>query len=128
MVLKIVLIAVGSAFGGVGRYAIASFVQPTAGGSFPVGTLTVNVLGCFVIGLCAAAFSGPFMIRDEYKAALMIGVLGAFTTFSTFGLETLMLAGANQLGLAVVNILLSNLLGLTGVWVGYRLVQHLYGV
>ncbi len=84
--LKWVLIAVGGAFGSVLRYALQGGVQRLTGGAFPTGTLAVNVLGCFVLGALAGYFSGPQLVREEYRIGLTIGVLGGFTTFSTFGL------------------------------------------
>jgi CrcB protein len=125
---KLVFIAVGSAVGGLARYGLAGAAQRVVGAGFPIGTLAVNVLGCAAIGFLAAAFAGPWLIREEYRTAILIGVIGGFTTFSAFGFETFTLASGGQLRLAIVNLLLSNGLGLVAVWLGYRLAERWLGV
>ena len=126
--MKYVLwVAVGGSIGAVGRYLISSGIQKWAGTSFPLGTLTVNLVGCFLLGLLAALFTGPLLIREEYRLALLVGGLGAFTTFSTYGYETLTLMNDGQKGLALFNIGLSNVLGLTAVWFGLRVAEFWHG-
>ena len=127
MAFKLLLIAGGSAVGGVGRYVVSGLVQRLGGGSFPVGTLFVNVAGCFLFGLLAATFAGPYLVREEYRAALLIGVLGSFTTFSTFGYESFAMVNAGQFSLFAVYIGLSNVVGLSGLWLGYRLAERWAG-
>jgi CrcB protein len=105
--MKWVLIAAGGAFGSVLRYAIQGWVQRLTSGSFPVGTLAVNVSGCMLIGFIAAALTGPILVREEYRIGLTVGILGGFTTFSAFGLETFNLANDGQLRLALANVVLS---------------------
>lgn len=95
------------------RYGVAGWAQRLGNGSFPVGTLVVNVIGCLIIGLLTVLFTGPMLIREEYRLALLVGLLGGFTTFSTFAYETVMLTDSGQFGLAALNLLLSNGLGLT---------------
>lgn len=126
--LKIVLIAVGGAAGALLRYGVAGLTQRVSGSTFPYGTLAVNAIGCLAIGLLAGFFAGPHLVREEYRVAILVGVLGAFTTFSTFGLETLELARDGQFAPAAANILLSNALGLGAVWLGYRASQAWFGV
>jgi len=126
--LKLVLIAVGGGVGAVLRYAVAGWMQRLGGGVFPIGTLVVNVTGCLCIGVLGAGFAGPHLIRDEYRLAVTIGVLGSFTTFSTFGAETFALAADGQLRLAVLNVLLSNGMGLSAAWFGYRAGERWFGV
>ena len=126
--IKVVLIFVGGGFGTVCRYILAGWGQRLVNGSFPLGTLVVNVLGCFLIGLLNYAFSGPYLIRAEYRVALTIGVLGGFTTFSTFGWETFSLANDGQGLRAVMNLLLSVTLGFSAVLIGYRLAEKWFGL
>jgi CrcB protein len=126
--LKIILIFLGSGFGGVLRYGLQGWVQRLGDGSFPVGTLAVNVLGCSVLGFLAAALSGSILIREEYRIGLTVGILGGFTTFSTFGLETFNLANEGQLRLALLNMALSCGLGLAAVWLGFRAAERWFGV
>ena len=126
--LKLVMIAAGGGVGAVLRYAVAGWGQRLGDGVFPVGTLVVNVIGCLLIGVLGAAFAGPHLIREEYRLALMVGVLGSFTTFSTFGAETFALVNAGQLRLAMLNIMLSNGLGLSAAWFGYRAGERWFGM
>jgi len=129
--LKWILIAAGGAFGSVLRYAMQGWVkQIVAGTLFPVGTMCVNVLGCLVIGILSGYFASPrgLNVPQEYRIGLLVGVLGGFTTFSTFGFETFDLLNDRQYGMAALNIALSCGLGLSAVWIGYRLTERLYGV
>jgi CrcB protein len=125
---KWALIAAGGALGSVLRYAVQGWGQRLANGGFPVGTLAVNLIGCTLVGFLAAAFTGPILIREEHRVGLIVGLLGGFTTFSAFGLETFTLANAGQLRLAALNVVLSCGLGLVGVWLGYRLAERWFGV
>ena len=125
---KIILIFLGSGLGGVLRYGLQGWVQRLGDGSLPVGTLAVNVLGCGVLGLLAAALTGPILIREEYRIGLMVGVIGGFTTFSTFGFETFSLANEGQWRFALLNVALSCGLGYSAVWFGFRAGERWFGV
>ncbi len=125
---KWALIAAGGAVGSVLRYALQGWAQRLAGGSFPVGTLAVNVLGCGVIGFLAAALTGPILVREEYRIGLTVGILGGFTTFSAFGLETFHLANDGQWRYAALNVGLSCALGMAAVWLGFRAAERWFGV
>ena len=124
---KIVLIFVGSGFGGVCRYVLSGWVQRWGNASFPLGTLMVNLLGCLVIGFLSAAFMGRWLVREEHRIAIVVGVIGGFTTFSAFGMETFALLNDGQYLRAAANVALSVVLGLTAVWVGYRLAESWLG-
>ena len=127
--MKWLLIAVGGGFGSVLRYAMQGLVkQLLADSLFPVGTMCVNVSGCLVIGLLMGYFAGPQLVREEYRIGLTVGVLGGFTTFSTFGFETFSLLNDREYALAALNIVLSCGLGLAAVWIGYRLAERWFGV
>ena len=76
----------------------------------------------------AAALTGPILIREEYRIGLTVGVLGGFTTFSTFGLETFNLANDGQWRFAMLNMALSCGLGLAAVWLGYRAAERWFGL
>ncbi len=125
---KLVLIFFGSGVGGILRYALSGWVQKLNNGTFPLGTLVVNITGCLLIGFLTAAFSGRLLIREEYRIALIVGVLGGFTTFSAFGVETFALVNDGQYFRAAANVALSVAVGLTAVWAGYRLSQSCLGV
>jgi CrcB protein len=126
--LKIILaIAAGGAAGAVGRYALGGLVQAMTGAVFPVGTLAVNVLGCLLIGILGAVFAGPHLVGEPWRMALLVGLLGSFTTFSTFGWETFELINDGQVARAGLNVLASVTLGLAAVWLGYRITEHWVG-
>lgn len=125
--LKILLIFLGSGLGGVMRYGLTGWVHARTTELFPTGTLVVNLSGCLAIGFLGAVFAGPVLIREEYRVALLVGLLGGFTTFATFGRETFSLASDRELLFAVVNIVLSVVLGVGAVWLGTRVAEYIYG-
>jgi CrcB protein len=126
--LKILLIMAFGSIGAVARYWLAGLCQGLVAGGFPVGTLCVNVLGCLLIGLLGAFFASPQMVREEWRVALLVGLLGAFTTFSTFGWETVSLISDGQWRLAALNVTLNNVLGIAAVWFAWRLGERWFGV
>ena len=125
--MKWLLIAGGGAVGSVLRYAVQGTAQRLTESGFPAGTLVVNLIGCLCIGFLAAMFSGPMLVREEYRIGLTVGVLGGFTTFSAFGLETFLLANDGQLRMALANVVASCVLGVTAVWLGFRAAQFWFG-
>ena len=125
---KLLLIAAGGGAGALLRYLVAGWGQKLTPGVFPLGTLLVNLTGCLAIGFLATVFTGPLLVREEYRVAILVGLLGGFTTFSTFGYETLSLVEDREWGPAALNVLLSNGLGLLAVLVGARLAARWPGV
>jgi fluoride exporter len=121
------LIFLGGGCGSLMRYWVAGWAHRLSGGTFPIGTLTVNIIGCAAIGFLAPLLTGPVLVRDEYRLALLVGLLGGFTTFSTYGWETLNLANDGQRWLALLNVLASNAVGLAAAWAAARLANALYG-
>jgi fluoride exporter len=120
-VLAYLWIAVGSALGGVARYACSRTVALRYGETFPWGTLSVNVIGSLVIGF-VAALSGPdsrVMVSPNARTFLMVGLCGGFTTFSSFSLQTLELFRNRDFGEAFGNILLSVAACMAAVAIGY---------
>lgn len=118
----LLLIAIGGAAGSVGRYLLATVLDArlaTLWTTFPWGTLVVNVLGCALIGTAAA-----FIERSWVKPLVMIGILGGFTTFSSFGLQTLLLLQQGQTAKALAYVGLSLVLCLLAVWSGQILVAR----
>ena len=120
---KLLLIAAGGGVGSMLRYALAGLTQRMFGGQFPVGTLAVNVIGCFAIGFLATTFSGLGNVREEWRLVLIVGLLGGFTTFSAFGYETLSLFQNGRVGAAILTVLANNVLGLGAAWLGFALAQ-----
>jgi CrcB protein len=123
---KYLAVAGGGAIGSMLRFGIGGFIQNRAGVGFPLGTLAVNLVGCLVIGVLFALFTGPLAGKDSLRVFLMIGVLGGFTTFSTFSLETLNLLAEGQTGRACLNIAISVVAGLAATFVGLKAGQMLF--
>ena len=117
-------IALGSALGGVARYWVSGWVAGWVGETFPWGTLVVNVVGSAIIGVLAAfGDSARLGLPAEARLFLMVGVLGGFTTFSSFSLQTLRLMQDGDWLRAAGNVLLSVAVCLVAVAVGYRLAR-----
>lgn len=126
--LKIALIAVGGGIGAVLRYVVSAWGQRLMGGSFPFGTFLVNVTGSLVIGFVGARMAAPHLVREEVRVFLLVGLLGGYTTFSTFGWETFMELNDGETSRALANLLITNAVGVTAVWLGYRFGERLFGV
>jgi CrcB protein len=122
------VIALGGALGSVLRFWIGSSIENAVskgGLIFPWGTVVVNISGCFVIGLFATLTSteGRWLVPPLVRPFVMIGICGGYTTFSSFGLQTLNLWNANQRWEALANVLGSVVLCLAGVWLGAGLAD-----
>jgi CrcB protein len=114
-------VALGSALGGVARFWMSGLVAERVGEIFPWGTLSVNVLGSFIIGLFGTltAADGRLLVPPEVRIFVMVGFCGGFTTFSSFSLQTLALARDGEWLWAGANILLSVVVCLLAVWLGH---------
>ena len=116
------MIGSGGFLGALARYGLTGFVQrqlpPTA---FPYGTLAVNLLGCSLIGMVAGLAETRQLLGQEFRAFALIGLLGGFTTFSTFGYETFGMLRAAEYARAVSNVGIHVGLGVALVWLGYIL-------
>jgi CrcB protein len=93
--------------------------------SFPYGTFVINVLGCLIIGLLSGLAESRVVFTPEVRVFIFIGILGGFTTFSTFGYETFSMMRDGQFILAATNVGLQVILGLAGVWLGYSFSRAL---
>ena len=120
----LLFIGTGGFFGAISRYLIATYIQKFFGGFFPIGTLSVNVLGSFIIGFAAMYFSHT--IQPEYKALVITGFLGALTTFSTFSLENVTLLQDGELSKVLLNIFLNVTLTLAATISAIALFKKLY--
>jgi len=122
---RLIYIGVAGLLGTLARYGLSGVVARRFGETFPAGTLVVNVTGCFFAGALAYLLQERFVVNPEMRIAAMIGFLGGFTTFSSFGLQTFTLLRDGELGLATINVVVSNVLGLFAVWAGYMLARLL---
>jgi len=120
---------VGSALGGAGRYWLSGWVARTWGDHFPWGTLAVNVVGSFLIGLVffLTEAGGRVGLGPEWRQFLMLGVLGGFTTFSSFSLQSLQLMRSGEWGGVALNVVLSVLACLGACWLGMIFARALNG-
>jgi len=118
-------IAGGGALGAIGRFWMSTGVYRLLGRDFPWGTLAVNTLGSFLMGLLFVLFIERLATGPEGRATVLVGFLGAFTTFSTFSVETLTLIEQGELGNAFLNIWVSVLACLLTCWVGVLLGRSL---
>ena len=118
MFKTILLIAIGGAFGATMRFLSQATVYELFGRAFPYGTLFVNVVGSFLMGLLSIFLVEKLNLSAEWHMAILIGVLGSFTTFSTFSMETLVLLEQGDLLKAMTNVLLSVVVCIMAVWAG----------
>ena len=119
---ELLLVYIGSFFGGGARYLVGKAVQSWVAVLFPWGTMAVNVIGCFLIGLLSGLSLGG-QISPTTKLVLVTGFCGGFTTFSTFMNENLLLGRDGAMLSAVLYTLLSLALGLIAVIIGYQIVK-----
>lgn len=125
---RLLLAGAGGFIGSALRYAMSGVVQQWSGSiSFPFGTLAVNIFGCLVIGFCSYFVEVRGLLNAEVRAFLLVGILGGFTTYSTFGNETMGLVREGQAGFAFLNVAGHLALGLGAVWAGRALPQWLWG-
>ena len=114
----VLVVAAGGACGALLRMWVAQGVYGLLGRGFPYGTLVVNVAGSVAMGVVYVAFFERLDISPEWRAALVVGFLGAFTTFSTFSIDTLLLMQQGEHARAGMNVVLSVVLCIAGCWLG----------
>lgn len=117
-------VAIGGAFGAMARFGISALITPSPG-KFPIATFTANVLGCLLMGIIYVLIVEKQTLNPNLRPLLMVGFLGAFTTFSSFSLEALGLWNGQHFVLAVVYAIATLLASLCAVWLGYTLCEKL---
>jgi len=126
---NLLLIGIGGFVGAIARFWLSGRVQDLSGSiGFPYGTLAINLVGCFLLGILSYLIDVRGMFTPEVRSLLIIGLLGAFTTFSTFSLETFNLLTAGETFRALLNISSSVIFGLAAVWAGRMLLLLIWRV
>lgn len=122
---SLLLVALGGALGSMARFKLSGWVlHQTPNWRFPAGTLAVNLLGCLIAGLLAGMAVKQDVFTSEARLFLFTGLLGGFTTFSAFGLETLLLLKRGEAGVAIANVVISVVIGLLVAWLGYAITAR----
>ena len=124
--VQVLLVGIGGFIGSSARFVISGLVHrflPFT--TFPFGTLTVNILGCLAVGFLGGLLELRQVLGPSQRLFLMIGILGGFTTFSTFAYEALGLLHAAEFGRSIVYVVGHAVLGLTAAWLGYLGAQSL---
>ncbi len=117
----LLIIGLGGAIGAILRFISSNLIHSIAGRGFPYGTLSVNVVGSFIMGLLYVFLLERSGLSEQWRLFLLVGLLGALTTFSTFSIETLNLIENRELIKAVLNVLLNVVLCIAGTWLGVLL-------
>ena len=126
--MRLLLIGLGGGVGSILRYLLSGLAQGLSGATaFPLGTLVVNLLGCLAIGVLTELSESHGVLDPEMRGLLVVGLIGGFTTFSTFANETLSAIRDNALLIAAGNVVLSVTLGLAAVWAGRLLAHAIWG-
>ena len=122
---NILLIGVAGLAGTLARYWLSGWADSRWGSTFPIGTLIVNLVGCLAIGFLFHATQEKYLIDPVIRTAILVGILGGFTTFSSFAVQTFNLMRDGEFFLAGVNLVVSNVAGLILVWAGYSVSRSL---
>ncbi|EIT7141879.1 fluoride efflux transporter CrcB [Vibrio parahaemolyticus] len=117
-------IALGGAIGACSRYLVSEFCVLLFGRGFPYGTLAVNVVGSFIMGLLIAAFESEILATEPWRQVIGLGFLGALTTFSTFSMDNVLLMQQGAFFKMGLNILLNVVLSISAAWIGFQLLMR----
>ncbi len=121
MIHKMLFLALAGALGTLSRFGLAGFVHRFIGSSFPWGTLTVNITGCFMAGFLWSLFENRWPVSGETRTIILVGFMGAFTTFSTLILETSELMRSSEWMYAGMNLTIQNVIGFAALFAGAAL-------
>lgn len=112
------LVFLGGGIGAAARYWLSGLIHERLGSGFPYGTLVVNIVGCFIIGFVMGSMQERFLSHPSLRLFLTIGILGGFTTFSSFSYETIAMLKDGEIAFASLNIFASVLCCISGTWIG----------
>jgi CrcB protein len=121
---KYLMVLVGGGVGSLARYVLGVAISGRVGGRFPLGTLVINVTGCFLIGLLMTLFTERLQLDPDWRLLLVVGVLGGYTTFSTFEYETFRAVHDGGKWIGLLNVVGSVTLGYIAVWLGSAIVSR----
>jgi CrcB protein len=121
---RYLFVALGAAAGGLARYVIGTAIMQRSGGRFPLGTLVVNITGCFLVGVLMTMITERGTLASKWQPLLVVGVLGGYTTFSSFGWETYRSIREGHVLMGLAYVLLSVGLGYLAVWCGASLARR----
>ncbi|MCC5468557.1 fluoride efflux transporter CrcB [Pelosinus baikalensis] len=116
--LRIIAVAVGGSIGATARYLVSVWAAERFGADFPYGTLIVNVVGCFIIGIFMTLTTERFIVNPYWRLLITVGFVGGLTTFSSFSYETFRVLEDSNMIMALYNIGLNLLLGFAATWIG----------
>ena len=119
---RYLMVLVGGGVGALARYVLGTEIAARVGGRFPVGTLVINVTGSFLIGLLMTLFTERLQPHPNWRLLLVVGVLGGYTTFSTFEYETFRAVQDGGKWIGLLNVVGSVVLGYIAVWIGAAIV------
>lgn len=122
--MRAIIVGLAGFAGAVSRYAIGTWIGRRSATSFPWATFAINVSGCFALGFLMALFTGRWVPNPDVRAALTVGFLGAFTTFSTFAHEAVQLGEKGSSSTATAYVVASVALGLVAAWLGTVAGRH----
>jgi CrcB protein len=123
MIQKLAWLSLAGAVGTLARYGLAGLVHRIDGSSFPWGTVTVNIIGCFIAGWLYVMFENRWPVSGETRTIILVGFMGAFTTFSAMILETGVLLRSTDWLYAAANIVLQNGVGFISLWAGMTIAR-----
>ncbi len=124
--LNLIYVGAGGFIGSICRYLLAGAVYrifPNM--NFPIGTAVVNILGCFLIGIITGLVEVRNLLNPEMRIFILIGLLGGFTTFSTFGFETFALLREGAVAAVLANVLVQVIIGISAVWLGFNIIRFI---
>lgn len=125
MIKSVLLVGIGSAFGGIARYIITRYFQHTTTCSFPIGTIMVNVVGCLILGILYGLLERGNLLNTNLKLLLTVGFCGGFTTFSTFIGENFQILKDGNILLGFAYLSASIILGYLFLYLGYSIIKML---